>query len=96
MRTLVIGDIHGNFTALKEVLKKADYNASADRLITLGDVVDGYAMSFEVVNYLKDLPNTVHIRGNHDYWAQWLFSCRKERTNRVYGLHRVACQIKYL
>ena len=42
MRTLVIGDIHGNFKAMAQALDRAKFVPNKDRLITLGDVVDGY------------------------------------------------------
>ena len=35
MRTLVIGDIHGNLSALKE----AKFDLNRDRIITLGDYI---------------------------------------------------------
>ena len=39
MRTLVIGDIHGNLSALKGVLKEAKFDLNRDRIITLGDYI---------------------------------------------------------
>lgn len=39
MKTLVIGDIRGDFGALMKALENADYQES-DRLIFLGDYID--------------------------------------------------------
>lgn len=78
MRTLVIGDIHGGLKALQQVLKRCGYNTSNDKLIFLGDYVDGWSQSSEVVEHLIQIKkNTsiepVFIRGNHDKWCEdWL------------------------
>jgi serine/threonine protein phosphatase 1 len=49
-RTLVIGDIHGGIKALKQVLQKADVTKE-DTLIFLGDYVDGWSESAEVISF---------------------------------------------
>ena len=38
-RTLVVGDIHGAYKALLQVLERACFNPQTDTLIALGDVV---------------------------------------------------------
>lgn len=68
MRTYVIGDIHGGLKALQEILKKVNLR-STDQLIFLGDYVDGWSESPQVIDYLLVLDkqfNCVFIRGNHD------------------------------
>jgi serine/threonine protein phosphatase 1 len=50
-RTLVIGDIHGAFKALQQIIEKAAVKET-DQLIFLGDFVDGWSQSFEVIQYL--------------------------------------------
>lgn len=75
---MVVGDIHGNFKALVSVLDKADYNPQMDRLICLGDYIDGSDQSYEVVEFLiqaqLDSPHhNIYIMGNHDlYFLQVL------------------------
>lgn len=80
MRTLVIGDIHGGLKALKQLLNRAKITES-DQLIFVGDYVDGWSESAEVVQYLIELTTThncIFIKGNHDVWCEkWL------RTNRA-------------
>lgn len=75
MRTLVIGDIHGGFKALEQVLELAKITPD-DTLIFVGDYVDGWSGSAEVVSFLIELAkqNTcIFLRGNHDDLAhQWL------------------------
>jgi serine/threonine protein phosphatase 1 len=67
-RTLVIGDIHGGFKALEQVMTRADVN-EGDKLIFLGDYVDGWSGTPELLSYLiqlKEEQNCIFIRGNHD------------------------------
>ena len=66
MKRYVLGDIHGNFKALKQVLKRSKFDYEKDELIIIGDVVDGYSCSFEVVEELLKIKNKVFILGNHD------------------------------
>lgn len=74
-RTLVIGDIHGALKALIQVLQEAK-PTPADKLIFLGDYVDGWSESADVVEYLLELKakqSCVFLKGNHDEWChQWL------------------------
>lgn len=78
MRTLVVGDIHGGYRALQQVLERCDYNASNDQLIFLGDYVDGWSESAEVIQHLIEIEeNTsikpIFIRGNHNKWCEeWM------------------------
>lgn len=75
MRTLVIGDIHGGFKALTQVMERAKVTAN-DTLIFLGDYVDGWSESAELVDYLINLSTKqkcIFIKGNHDLWCRdWL------------------------
>ena len=67
-RTLVIGDIHGSYRALVQVLERAELTAK-DHLIFLGDFVDGWGQSPEVIDYLINLKAShrcIFMRGNHD------------------------------
>ncbi|MGY3794076.1 metallophosphoesterase family protein [Aquimarina sp. 433] len=84
MRTLVIGDIHGGYKALLQVLERANVTKE-DTLIFLGDYVDGWSQSAETIHKLIELSNTnecVFIRGNHDLWCGlWL---QKGATNPVW------------
>lgn len=74
-RTFVIGDIHGAFKALQQVIERAAVKQD-DRLIFLGDFVDGWSESFEVIEYVAGLEkkmDCIFIKGNHDLWCQeWL------------------------
>jgi serine/threonine protein phosphatase 1 len=67
-RKLVIGDIHGGLKALKQVLERANVTQN-DTLIFLGDYVDGWSQSPQVLDFLMELEQKqkcIFIRGNHD------------------------------
>lgn len=68
MRKLVIGDIHGGYRAMLQVLDRAKFNPQEDMLIGLGDYADGWPEVYEVIKYLKELPNFRGVIGNHDVW----------------------------
>lgn len=75
MRTLVIGDIHGGLRALHQIIERANVTPK-DTLIFLGDYVDGWSESPQVIDYLIELEKThncIFIRGNHDeLLLEWL------------------------
>ena len=79
-RILAIGDIHGGYLALEQVLQRAKVT-SEDQLIFLGDYVDGWSESDKVIDYLLQLnkSNTcVFIRGNHEtLLTKWLLTKEK-------------------
>jgi len=68
MRRFVLGDVHGNYKALKDVFKQVKFDYEKDFLIIIGDVVDGYNCVYEVVEELIKVKNKVFIIGNHDVW----------------------------
>ncbi|TVZ26241.1 serine/threonine protein phosphatase 1 [Gillisia sp. Hel_I_86] len=74
-RTIAIGDIHGGLKALIQLLERIDLLPS-DKLIFLGDYVDGWSDSANVVSYLIDLAkqnSCIFLRGNHDdLTEEWL------------------------
>jgi UDP-2,3-diacylglucosamine pyrophosphatase LpxH len=74
MRTIAIGDIHGGYKALVQLIDKINLKDD-DLLIFLGDYVDGWSESYEVVDYLISLSRKrkqnhqtapIYLRGNHD------------------------------
>ena len=71
-RKLVIGDIHGGLKALKQVLARAEVTQN-DTLIFLGDYVDGWSESPQVLDFLialRETHNCILLRGNHDELLQ--------------------------
>ena len=72
MRTILIGDIHGDYDAFVSLLDKTKFNKDNDRLIVLGDFIDKGNKSYEVIDLLKQLKEYMNdriviIEGNHEY-----------------------------
>ncbi len=68
MKTVVVGDIHGGFKALKQLLETTNLPKDT-KYIFVGDYVDGWSESAEVVSYLIDfseINDCIFLRGNHD------------------------------
>lgn len=86
-RTLVFGDIHGGLKALVQLLDRIDVSKN-DRLIFLGDYVDGWSESAQVIDFLIELSQKhecIFIKGNHDVWCQeWLMN---DVINDIWFLH---------
>lgn len=68
MRTLVLGDVHGAYKALKQVLERSKFDYKKDKLIFLGDVVDGWPETKKCVDEFLKIKNLVFVLGNHDDW----------------------------
>ncbi len=82
-RTFVIGDTHGALRALQQVLEKINPQ-QRDLLIFLGDYVDGWSESAQIIEYLMELDevyNCIFIKGNHDAWCEsWLSDAAPDQT----------------
>ena len=74
-QTFVVGDIHGALKALQQVITAIDFRKD-DLLVFLGDYVDGWSESPEVISYLDELSSMckcIFLKGNHDVWCHaWL------------------------
>lgn len=87
MRTIAIGDIHGGLKALIQLLNKLEIKDD-DSLIFMGDYVDGWSESAQVIQFLINLSKKikcVFIKGNHDVWCEnWL---RESDVNPTWYIH---------
>ena len=76
MSTYVIGDVHGRYLQLTELLREVPCDLSKDKLVFLGDLIDRGNQINEVVTEVLRLknshPNVVTLRGNHE---QMLLDC---------------------
>jgi serine/threonine protein phosphatase 1 len=68
-RHFIIGDIHGRYETMLELLISADYDPSTDIVYTVGDMIDRGPKSFEVLKFFTHEPNNHAILGNHEYMA---------------------------
>lgn len=80
MKRFVIGDIHGGYRSFIQVLERASFDKEKDLLIGIGDYVDGWPESAQVIDYLMNLRNFKGVLGNHDFWASdWMLGRYVER-----------------
>jgi len=66
MATYCIGDIQGCFDELEHLLRVINYDHGRDHLWFVGDLVNRGSKSLEVLRFIKRLPNTRVVLGNHD------------------------------
>ncbi|THF48136.1 serine/threonine protein phosphatase [Flavobacterium supellecticarium] len=87
-RTLVIGDIHGGLKALHQILERAEVTTN-DKLVFLGDYIDGWSDSPRVIDFLIELDKThdcFFIRGNHEEMVlRWLTAGDDNAEWRIHG-----------
>lgn len=67
-RDFVVGDIHGMFGALRELLRSAEFDDEVDRLFSVGDLIDRGPDSKEALTWLA-FPWFHACRGNHEQFA---------------------------
>ena len=86
-RVFAIGDIHGCFDSLKELIEsniKLDKN---DKLILLGDYIDRGNKSKEVVDYIIDLQEKGYditpLIGNHELLILETFEDEKNKPKWI-------------
>lgn len=61
----VIGDIHGHYTALMNLLKLVNFNFKKDRLFCVGDLTDRGNENIKVIKLLNE-DWFFSVRGNHE------------------------------
>lgn len=64
-RDFVVGDIHGQFSALEMLLLEVAFNPARDRVFSVGDMIDRGPESHRVVEFLN-YPWFHAILGNHE------------------------------
>lgn len=69
-RLFAIGDIHGCFDSLKQLIEEKIQLTTSDKLLLLGDYIDRGPKSKEVIDYILDLKNKgfdlITLSGNHE------------------------------
>lgn len=74
-RLIAVGDIHGCYYTLLDLIEKIDLDVTKDTLVFVGDYIDRGPYSYEVIRYLQNLQrkmgkdNCVCLRGNHEQMA---------------------------
>lgn len=76
-RDFAVGDVHGCFTRLQDSLGRMGFDASRDRLFSVGDLVDRGPESEAALDWLAQ-PWFYAVQGNHEDYA-----VRHVRTGQV-------------
>jgi RNA ligase len=67
LRKIVIGDLHGCYDSLMELLAKVNWNPEKDAVILLGDIVDRGPKIKECLEFARNTKNVYTLVGNHDH-----------------------------
>lgn len=73
-RDFAVGDIHGHFSRLQAALDAAGFDPAADRLFSVGDLVDRGPECEDVIKWLNK-PWFHPVRGNHDDYVCRFDTC---------------------
>jgi len=68
LRRLIIGDIHGMYERMIDVLDRAGFDREKDSLYSVGDICDRGNRNVDVISFLMKLRNFLPVAGNHDVW----------------------------
>lgn len=99
-RKFVIGDIHGGYKALIQVLNNVNFDYEKDYLFSVGDIADGWSQTPECIEEFMKMKNLVWCLGNHDKWCQDWFAGKMNmegvetefRNNKVYHVDYEYCR----
>ncbi|RHY99217.1 hypothetical protein DYB35_012599 [Aphanomyces astaci] len=78
-RVIVVGDVHGCFDELKQLIHDVEYDASSDVLVFVGDLVNKGPNSVDVVQFARQ-SGALCVRGNHDDAALSAWYLRQRGT----------------
>ena len=65
-RDFVVGDVHGHFTALRALLDSVGFDPDADRLLSVGDLIDRGPESPAAIEWLESGRIAIATLGNHE------------------------------
>lgn len=69
MAHYIIGDIHGCYDTLMQLIEKIQFNPDKDVMYCVGDLVGRGPKPLEVLRYVLQTPSVFHVLGNHDIWC---------------------------
>ena len=64
-RTIVLGDIHGCFKEMNDLLNQIGFCGS-DLVVSVGDIIDRGPFSWEVAQFFQNTKNAIFVLGNHE------------------------------
>lgn len=99
-RLIFIGDVHGCLDELKALLKKVEFNAKSDHLITTGDLIAKGPDSAGVVDLVRRMGASC-VRGNHEdrilltrhEMETSLVEAGRQAKNRAHDLDRPSSEL---
>jgi serine/threonine protein phosphatase 1 len=95
-RVFAIGDVHGCFDSLKELMEEKIGLTLSDKVILLGDYIDRGSKSKQVIDYLMNLKEKgyelVTLRGNHEQML--LDAYEDEQLVRLWVMNGGAATLK--
>ena len=93
-RIILIGDVHGCYDELMQLLDKVNYNPKVDVLIFADDLVDRGPKIREVLEFVKtgyDRGLVFTVMSNHDF--KYLRYLRGNKVNPTHGLQETINQV---
>lgn len=72
-QVIVIGDVHGLYDQMDDLLQKANYVANRDKVVFLGDFISKGPDSLKVIDFAID-NNIECVRGNHEDELLYLYT----------------------
>lgn len=82
MRILFFSDIHGNAYALSTFIELLP-TLSYDKIIFLGDIFGYYYDQEKCIRLMKEIPDLIWLKGNHDEYAVNAYFGRVETKNLI-------------
>ena len=67
-RVWVVGDVHGHLATLRALMHRLNLGEE-DRVVLLGDMIDRGPDSAGVIEYIREHPQILAIKGNHEQMA---------------------------
>lgn len=64
----MIGDLHGAYKALQDLMLRVNFDYEKDKLIFLGDLADGWGEFDKCLKIFSKVENFIPIIGNHDLY----------------------------
>lgn len=80
---IVIGDVHGCYDELEELLVKADVKTQDVLKILVGDLVNKGPKNEEVLKLVRTMPSILSVRGNHDEVVLRVYNKSQDHKNSV-------------
>jgi hypothetical protein len=77
-RTIIIGDVHGCYQELVQLIDKINYQPKTDRLIFIGDLINKGPESKKVFDLFREL-DAEAILGNHEWYIIEQDAARKPK-----------------